>query len=273
MAGFAETQQQMQMQNVFAMRGEALQQQRMDVTQGYQRWGLGFQQEGMALNRLWTRENWQFQDTMRGLQGEWAMEDIDEAIRMATGRQRRVLVRQKERMTTTRSLEDQQIEQVRDRQEQTWAREEEAFEKKLEYTEEIMQLDQEQFDLAIEKREEFFEFEKENLERRLKEYQQQHAIQSAIIAKQRKFQAEELERQKQALGIQAQALQDQKDLAEVSDKVEGANEQMVTAYQDMVRYGPRAVIILRAIAGLSQDIGRVNVWKLASIRQFIQSLR
>jgi len=272
MAGFGETRQQMGMANIFAMRGEALQEQRMDLSQDYQRWGLGFQREGMMLNQMWRREDWAYQDTMRGLQTQWSMEDIDEAIRMSTGRERRTLIRQKERMTTTRNLEGQQIERVRDRQEQAWAREEEAFEKKLEYTEEIMDLDREQFDLAVEKREAFYEFEKDNLARRLKEYQQQHAIQSTIIEKQRKFQAEELERQKQALGLQAAALEDQKALADASEKTEITHQDMVQSYKDMARYGPRAVLITKMMSGLVKDINNTNVWKLASIRNFIRTL-
>ncbi len=105
------------------------------ATQAFQRWNSGFNQAGADAPRGWTREDWQYQDTMNSLQFGWQMEDLDEAIRTSTGRQRKQLIRQKGRASLTQNLEGEQTDKPRDRQEQLWAREDERYPKQTAYSE------------------------------------------------------------------------------------------------------------------------------------------
>jgi hypothetical protein len=215
MASFAASRQRADLRNQFAIGQEQIQLGRMQTSQEMQRYNFGFQWSGMQLQRGWTREDWQMQDTRRGLNFGWQMEDINEAIRFAGGRERRQLLRQRGRMATTYSLDEEQISKQRDRQEQLWAREDERFQKQVQYAERMMAYDQEQWEHSKKQRETFFEFERKQLARHEQEYKKRFELEDEIIELQRDHQAHMLELQKAAAGVQAEAAEVQHDLQKV----------------------------------------------------------
>ena len=206
---FSFNREMMETQNQFAVRQEAISGERMEVGQAFQRWQFGFQQQGMMQQRGFARQDWQFQDTMRNMGFGWAMEDMDEAIRTSTGRQRSRMVRQRDRMTTKFNLEGQQIETQRERQEEAWAREDERFEKQQDYAERTMELDEEQFELQQEQRETLFEMQSEHLEKQLEFYKENKTLQDEMIAKQREYQAAQLDLQAASAAVQAKMAEEQ----------------------------------------------------------------
>lgn len=239
-AGWTFTLERMDVSNRFAIQQEGLLRRRMDLTQGMQRWGFGFQRAGMELQRRWVREDWQFQDQMTQLQTGWRLEDFEEAIRLSAGRERRTLVRQRERFVTTTNLEEEQIERNRTRQEEMWAREDEQFEKRREYAEHLMALDEEQYSLNVERRGTLYDMDRDDLKRRIKEGTELHEMQEEMNSKQREFQVRQLELSEKALGISAAAARAQKEynddmmiLTESLETQEGIM-QNISAYDNMV---------------------------------------
>lgn len=201
MANFAYSRTMMNTQNQFAVQQEGLTAQRMGVTQGYQMWNLGFNQQGALQQRGWAREDWQYQDTTRGLSFSDNMTDIDEAIRRSSGYNRRVLLRQKERLGRDFGLEEGQIEKGRGRQEEVWAREDERYKKEKTYAEELISLDNQQFTLQKTQRQTFYDLESKNLNRNIEEYKKQFDLQEKQIALSRQYQAEQIEISEKLLGI------------------------------------------------------------------------
>ncbi|MFM8323156.1 MAG: hypothetical protein ACKOC5_19770, partial [Chloroflexota bacterium] len=140
MADFAYSRQRLEVNREFGERQESLSWERMTKGQEYQRWERAFNYQTGLMQRGWAREDWDFQDTTRGLNRAWDAEDLNEAIRFSTGRERRKLLRQRDRQTISNNLEDEQIDTQRERQEQLWGREDEHYRKALEYAEELIQL-------------------------------------------------------------------------------------------------------------------------------------
>ena len=172
----------------------------MQLTDAQNLWNLDFGQETSKLQQGFTREQWQYQDTTQALTQGWQAEDYAEAIRFSTGRERRNLIKQRDRATVMQGLEGEQIDQSRSQQEQLWAREDERYEKQREYITELMGLEKEQWDLNEEQRkasieldkqqwalnkeqrEANFKYEQEQLARAKEEYQKQYDLQTKIIA-------------------------------------------------------------------------------------------
>ena len=120
----------------------------MNANQDWQVWSMGFDQQTQMMNRAWTQKTWQYQDQMDSLNFGWQMEDMDEAIRTSSGRQRAQLVKQRDRAVLTHNLNGQQTEDARSQQEEMWEREDERYKKQTEYANTLMALDKQSFDLS-----------------------------------------------------------------------------------------------------------------------------
>jgi len=187
----------------YQQQSNAFTQQRMDISRGYQDTSLAANREMNLRKRTWTQEDWNYQDQLSSLSYEWGMEDINEGIRSATGRDRRTLVTQRERMTTKYNLAQEQTDTQHDRQEEIWAAEDERFDEQKQYQEELMNLEQTRFDASVEHQEEMHDMEVEDFDRRKEEYEEQRAIETEMRDLQREHQAEMMDLQEQSIGIQA----------------------------------------------------------------------
>lgn len=260
----------MDVQNQFAQRQEGIQFQRMGAQQDMQRWGFGFQRAGMDLQRQWTMQDRQYQDQMRGLSTGWSLEDFDEQIRMSGGRQRRQLVRQRERFVTQTNLEDEQTEKQRERQEEMWAREDEQFEKRREYAETLMELDNQQFELSVERRTELYEMNREDLERRIELAEKLHELQEEQIQKQREFQIAQLDLSEKALGIQAASAAAQKEYNDdMLDLYEGTLQPSSDAIQNIAN-NERAML---TFIDLLDTMSNINTYKLSALNHTIRLIQ
>lgn len=268
---FQKQRERMEMQRGFSIEQEGITGERMATTQAYQRWMRGFDREQMDLSRRWTREDWGFQDNQRNMTFGWEMEDINEAIRFSSGRERRQLVRQRERMTTQFNLEGESISRQRGRQDELWEKEDERFEKQAEYQESLMRLEQEQFDLSKRMREEYYNFDIAELERRQKEYQKQYDLQTKIIDKQREFQAKQLELQEAALGVQAAAAKEAKDYADQMAGAQTWQELMAETWKNIIDDHPE--IMLEWLEKASAQMKDVPVDVLKGYEQSAIALR
>ncbi|MDP7310486.1 MAG: hypothetical protein QF737_05130, partial [Dehalococcoidales bacterium] len=135
-------------------------------------WQLEDRQLGawrMQSGRQWQLEDRASQDTRRGLQQAWQTEDIDEQIRFSTGRQRRLLLRQRGRMTTMRNLDEEQIVTQRGREDELWEKEEEQFKKRIEREDMLFKHEEKRFEFA-EKR---FEMSVERFDLELARFEEQ----------------------------------------------------------------------------------------------------
>lgn len=285
MGDFAAQAQRMQMSNQFAIQQEAIQQQRLDINVGrfdvsrdYGRWQRGFQAQGMALQRQWTREDWERQDQLRGLQFGWELEDINEAIRLSSGRERQRLVRQRDRLVTTENLETEGIDEQRSRQEELWKREEERFDKQVEhqekmfeFSEDLLRLDQESYDLNKTRREEFYELDVKEHERKKEEFQERYKLEQKIEQLQREYQYESIQLQKAALGVQAAAAAEQK---KFNDELLLANQgfsDMAGEFENMRKFDPIAA--LKAMTTLARAANNVSIAKINALVRLLNTVR
>lgn len=270
-AGFQSTERSMQAQWEYGSAMENINLARMNTQQDYQRWTFGFDQTIRQQQRLWTQEDWQYQDTMRGLGFEWDLEDLDEQIRGATGRQRRLLIRQRDRTVTKHNLESEQVDTQRERQEETWALEDERYQKVWDYQENLMSLDRETFDLNKSHREEMRQYEVEDFERRKKEYEEQRKLQEEQIKLQREFEATSIELQEKSLGIQAASAKLQLEMAETQEAVLGDWKVKVDELDQANRYEPSKGNI-GLMSDLVDSFAKVNKPNVESVSEMINRL-
>lgn len=268
MAGFGFQMERMGVQNVFSQQQEGLAYQRMGVQQDWQSFSMGFQRQGQLTQRGWTREDWQYQDTMRGMQFGWGLEDMDEAIRMTSGRQRRQLVRQRDRMVLTENMESGQVERNRERQEELWARQDEHFVKQQEYVEALVALDEEQFAMNVSQREELYEMDRENMQVIIADYRAQFDLQTEIIEKQRQFQADNLERQKAALGLQAKAAELQHEMDEDNRAMGKFWDDTMGKWRDRADY-EKIKMAAGAVESLIKALGNIDPWIIQALTLII----
>lgn len=176
--------------NQFAVQGEELSWKRIELNEKYggqvaqlgrermqlyhenQLWGLQFAHQTDLQQRQWTQESWNYQDTTRSLQYGWNVEDINENIRYATGRQRRQLIKQRDRMNQMQGLEEGEIERGRENQQTMWQREDERYQKQEEFLLKVIDLDKQQQQIGEAQRLEAIELEKQEwqLSRERREY-------------------------------------------------------------------------------------------------------
>jgi hypothetical protein len=205
MAAFGEQQTRMTLSNQFSVQRENNQWQRMQVTNAYNTAQWSQQYNQFQQQQGWAREDWQYQDTMRGLQFGWQMEDMNESIRFASGRERKQLLRQRDRSALTQNLEEQNIETQRDRQEQMWSQEDERYRKQREYQVNLQRLDTESFEINKKQRETFYKLDQESFARKMKEYEEERKLQEEITELQRKYQYDQIQLQKESAQVSAGA--------------------------------------------------------------------
>lgn len=273
-AGFVEQQQRMSLQNDFAIQREQNQLNRMNLTASYQayQWSANYNQ--FRQQQVWTRQDYSYQDTTRGLQFQWQMEDLDEAIRSSSGRERRQLVRQRDRAATMHNLEGDQIDTSRKRQEELWAAQDERYRKEREYTLENQKLDRENYQINLKNRETFYKLDVESFERRMKEYEEEKKLQDELRDLQRKFQYDQLQLQKESAQVQAGAAAVQK---EINDAIINGQEAMEKSiygpYQEMVKYADKAALIFNALKTLTQSAANANPAGIDKLTEFVKSLQ
>ena len=205
MANFAEQSKRLKLTNQFGEKREANSLERMNTSNAYSLWQMDFNYAQGLQQRDWTREDWQYQDTTRELNFGWSMDDVNENIRYASGRDRRKLITQRDRMAVSHNLDEQQVDKGRERQEEQWAREDERFEKQKDYTLDLQRLDKESFELNVEQRETFFRMDRQSQARRMTEYEEQKELEDELQERTRKYQYEQLQMQLAAAGAAAEA--------------------------------------------------------------------
>jgi hypothetical protein len=271
MGDFSAQRQSMQVQNQFAIQREGNTWQRMVTTQAYNSWQLGSQIMQSQQQREWTQEDWHHQDTMRGLQNGWNMDDLNEEIRFSSGRQRRQLLRQRDRTALTQNLEGDQIETQRDRQKELWAQEDERFKKQKEYQNQLNQLDVQSFDMNRSQREKLFKMDQDELARKMKEYEEQKKVQDEMQQLQRKYQFDQLQLQKEAAGASAAAAAKQREYADALLSASQNSENFVGSIQQLNNYD-RAFAFTQAFQQMAQTLQDTNTTKVDDIIRLIREI-
>lgn len=270
-ADFAASRQQMQLAQEGSIAREGNSLARMNLSQSYNNWQQSASYNQSLMQRGWSQEDWGYQDQMRALNFGWQMEDMDENIRFSSGRQRRVLVRQKERAVLSQNLEDEQIEKSRERQQQTWALEDERYNKTREYTLELQRLDRESFDLNKKQREESYALEKKQYERRVSEYQESYALQEQITELQRKHQAEQLDLSLQSAGVSAAAAASQREYEIATTNLIEKEKDHIGEIQKLNSYD-NAYRVAQSLTTLAMAIDRTDQNAVRNLQQMFTAI-
>jgi hypothetical protein len=258
---------QMELQNQFAISRENLSYQQMGLSQGYQNWTLGFNYNQQLMQRGWTQQDWQYQDTTRNLNFEWHMQDYAYNIRYATGRQRQQLVRERDRAALSFSLEGEQIDKTRERQQEQWALEDERYQKEKNYTLDLQSLDKQSWQLSRDQRIASYNMDKEQLDKHIADAKREYELQTQIIEQQRKFQNDQIELQKQSLGVQAAAAKAQHDYEETMMKNNDEWGKLTGMIGEINKYEP-AFRVISALTGFTRILYDMDVAKPDAISRF-----
>jgi hypothetical protein len=268
---FAVQSQRMDFSNQNSIAREQNQYQRMQVSQNYNASQLSTSYNQFQKQKGWAQEDYQYQDTMTSLTNSWNLEDINENIRLSSGRQRRQLLKQKDRMVTTQNLEGEQVETQRDRQKEVWANEEERFRKQKDYQTQLNKLDTQSYDLNKSQREKLYAMDKEDLSRKKKEFEENKKVQDEVIQLQRKYQYDQLQLQKESAGVSAWAAAKQVEYNDALIKGAQNSKAAVDPFIEMSKYD-KVFSNLTLLQQMMKGIDGINPNKIASIISMLQQL-
>ena len=271
MADFAMQEKRMTMSNDYSIQREGLDYRRMNLSQNYNLWQMDFGNQQALQQRGWTQQDWQYQDTKRGLQNQWNMEDINEAIRYSTGRDRRNLIKQRDRMAVSENLDSDQIETERGRQKEAWAAEDERYKKNREYTLQMAEVEKENFNLNKKQREELYKLDQEDFKRRKEEYEEEKKLREEMQALQRKYQADQLALQKESAGLQAYQAQLQKEIADAQKNSERAWGDFLGKIQNMNTYD-KLPVIMQAVLQMFGAANTIDTRKIGSVKDLFNTI-
>lgn len=250
----------------YQQQSNAFTQERMDLTRGYQDTAQSMNRTMDMKRRMWAQEDWGYQDQMSSLSYEWGMEDINEAIRSATGRDRRTLLTRRDRMTTKYNLEQEQTDTQRSRQEEIWGMEDERFDEQKQYQEELMELEQRRFDASVEHQQEMHDMETDDFDRRKDEYEEQRAVEEEMRQLQREHQADMMDLQEQSIGIQAESARLQAQSAEDQKLfLDDMRDQLGLVKEDWEYGGREAFNKIDEMLGSAGDLDTSTLSQLESV--------
>ncbi len=147
--GFAFQQEGMGLSDRFFRERQALSRDQFNADIGRQRESLGANLEKMRTQYGWQREDLAFQGAQSSLQYSWGQEDISEALRYATGRERRQLLKRQERETVQFAMGMGKLDTESGRIDQRQRWDEEEFNRQKRYFDETMTFRQREMDLAL----------------------------------------------------------------------------------------------------------------------------
>jgi len=117
----------------------------------YDLWNMGWQQRVTGMQRGWQEEDWEWSSQQRQQSYGWNLEDINENIRFASGRQRKQLLKQRERMTITQTQGEERADTEEERAREMWRMEDERFQKQMERFDEERSLQDENWEIQFER--------------------------------------------------------------------------------------------------------------------------
>jgi len=172
-----------------------------------------FQREGMDIQfgRQMTQLDWQGEDLAFGgqqaaLQYGFGMEDIQENLRYATGRERKQLMKQQQRQTlmygmgqAQRETQEGRLDTRREWAEEDREREQSFFEQKISWTEQEM-------DMALRHHEEDQDLQQRRMDATRGNFEEEFQFQGQRIDAERKYQDEQRDFQKDQLQFQDQQI-------------------------------------------------------------------
>jgi len=142
----------------------ALGQRMWGVNTEFQRRQFGVQWQQMMQGQRWGREDMAFNRQQAGVQYTRGMEDINRAIRFASGREKQELLRQRGRMEEDYGVSEKRRGVEEGRQEKLWAQQAQAFKDQESHYEDIKRLETEQFEMQNEHMTQNYELQKRHMQ-------------------------------------------------------------------------------------------------------------
>jgi len=170
-----------------------------------------FSQMMRGRERTWMLEDRGFEDVDRGRHRLWQTEDLDEAIRFSRGRERRQLLRQRERIGEDRSSEDAAIKRMRDRQDEMYASQEEHIKKIQGLEDKMWKLEDEHFTTRTEREDAVWKLQTERFEIDVERFEATKEQQKAVWDLEDERTATMKARAAQAFELQMQRMDMEKD--------------------------------------------------------------
>jgi len=125
--------------------------QQKERDKAYQNWQLDFDQRQTGMRRQWQQQDFALERNVNQLQYGWQMEDIGEQLKYATGRQRRQLLKQRNRATISQGIEEGKLTTQEERAKESNKLEDEAFEMRKRRLLEDQELAETNFKLSAER--------------------------------------------------------------------------------------------------------------------------
>lgn len=151
---------------------------------------LGFRQQGEEMDigrdrqlvqREWQNTDFLYGRQLAGIQFEWRQDDMSRNIRLATGRQKRGMIRQRERDQILYGMQEDHAQEQFGRREEVRQWEDEDHKRRKEYFEERKALQTELFDMQTSNMRKAHDMQMENISARIEQLKDEKGIQDEVL--------------------------------------------------------------------------------------------
>jgi hypothetical protein len=211
--------------------------QQQDMAIQQQQFALGRQQT--LMQRGWAAEDLDIQRGTSQMQFGWQMEDYEESIRFATGRQRKQLLRQRERAVTMQNVGEEQLDTQEERatklnelEDERYTLQSESLENQMERLVEQREWQEEDFDLQRERFEQQKDWQEEDFETQKERLQQSQGWQEEDWTKEQVRFKERSKYEDDIYGLQRRSAQQQRTSLEENHQLQLLQlDESIKAYQ------------------------------------------
>jgi hypothetical protein len=180
--GFGSSQTQLNLSNEAFAQNLSLSRQQNATSYAYQTSSAAFQQGTIKEQEQFSRQDYNFGVQMNQLQYGWNLSDANLAISRSTGFERAQLVKQRDRMVESNTLNVNHAAQDESNQEDLWKREDAQYQKQVEYNTKMQALELEAFNNEESQHKKMSDLDQKNLDEQIKVQTELHNLELQMQA-------------------------------------------------------------------------------------------
>ena len=232
----------------------ALSKQQNATSYAYQMSSAAFQQGTVLEQEQFSRQDYNFGVQMNQLQYGWNLSDINLAISRSTGFDRAQLVKQRDRMVESNTLNVNHAAQDEANQEDLWKRQQDQYEKQVQYNQKMQELDLQAFKNQESQHKALADLDEKNLQEQIKVQTELHDLQLQMQKETHAHDLESLEFSQQQLDLQIAVNTTAFQYQQAMEAIQRSQALQTASFQQIVGYAPAFKDALTSFLTFMQNV-------------------
>lgn len=252
--GFQASQASLDLSNQAFAQNLALSKQQNATSYAYQMSSAAFQQGTVLEQEQFSRQDYNFGVQMNQLQYGWNLSDINLAISRSTGFDRAQLVKQRDRMVESNTLNVNHAAQDEANQEDLWKRQQDQYEKQVQYNQKMQELDLQAFKNQESQHKALADLDEKNLQEQIKVQTELHDLQLQMQKETHAHDLESLEFSQQQLDLQIAVNTTAFQYQQAMEAIQRSQALQTASFQQIVGYAPAFKDALTSFLTFMQNV-------------------